>query len=343
MARLVWVGAFPSEDNEDVRSVVQAALESGFDEIVLGSRDDSLQQLGRFSPILLKDNSFLFDGQEVGRLATIRKGDDEPAVRALRGSTKHVVVRAENWKIIPMENLIAYFQGSGTRLLAEVRTAAEAKLFLETMEVGVDGVLLRSPEANEVRALRRFLESKGPSVGLVSAKVTAVRALGLGDRVCVDTCSLLKPGEGMLVGNASSALFLVHAETIESGYVAPRPFRVNAGAVHAYILLPDGATKYLSELRAGDEVLVVDSSGTARGAIVGRVKIERRPLVLVEAESDGRRHTTIAQNAETIRFVIPAGGARSVAELKEGDEVLLHLEEGGRHVGMKIQETIQEK
>ncbi len=344
MERLVWVGAFPSGDSQDdVRSVVQAALEAGFDEIVLGNQDDGLQRLGRFSPILLKDNAFLFDGQEVGRLATIRKGEDERAVRALRGATKHVVVRAEDWKIIPMENLIAHFQGSGTRLLAEVRTAAEAKLFLETMEVGVDGVLLRSPEAKEVRALRELLESKGPSVGLVSAKVTALRALGLGDRVCVDTCSLLKSGEGMLVGNASSALFLVHAETIESGYVAPRPFRVNAGPVHAYILLPDGATKYLSELQAGDEVLVVDPSGKARGAIVGRVKIERRPLFLVEAGHEGRRYTTIVQNAETIRFVTPAGGARSVVDLEEGDEVLLHLEEGGRHFGMKIHETIQEK
>ena len=51
----------------------------------------------------------------------------------------------------------------------------------------------------------------------------------------------------MLVGNSSSGLFLIHAETIESGYVAARPFRVNAGPVHAYVYLPEGATKYLSD------------------------------------------------------------------------------------------------
>jgi len=343
MDRLVWVGALPSEDIEDVRSIVASALEAGFDQIVLDHADDGLQRLGRFSPILLREGAFLFDGQEVGRLATIRRAEDERSVRALRGATKHVVVRAEDWKIIPLENLIAHFQGSGTRLLVEVHDASEAKLFFETMEVGVDGVLLTPRTAKEVRAVRELLEARAEAVPLVIGKVLAIRSLGLGDRVCVDTCSLLRDGEGMLVGNASSGLFLIHAETVEAGYVAPRPFRVNAGPVHAYVLLPDGKTKYLSELRAGDEVLAVDARGESRAVIVGRVKIERRPLLLVEADAAGKRLSTIVQNAETIRFVAPGGGAVSVSDLRPGDEVLLHLEEGGRHFGMRIQETIAER
>lgn len=343
MDRLVWVGALPSEDNADVRSIVAAALEVGFDEIVVERPDDRLQKLGRFAPITLKDGTFLFDNEEVGRLATIREPKDERAVRALRGATKHVVVRCEDWKIIPLENLIAHFQGSGTRLLVEVRDAAEAKLVFETMEVGVDGILLTPSSATEVRAVRQLLEAHERVVPLVPAKVTAIRPLGLGDRVCIDTCSVLRLGEGMLIGNSSSGLFLLHSETVETGYVAARPFRVNAGPVHAYVYLPDGKTKYLSELRAGDEVLSVDSEGRARPVIVGRIKMERRPLLLVEAEAGGRRATAIVQNAETIRFVTPGGGARSVSELKLGDEVLLRTEEGGRHFGMRIQETIAER
>ena len=241
------------------------------------------------------------------------------------------------------ENLIAAFQGSGTRLLVQVRDAAQAKLCFETMEVGVDGILLVPRDPKEVRAVRELLESRADSVPLVSGTVTAVRTLGLGDRVCVDTCSLLRDGEGILVGNAASGLFLIHAETLESGYVAPRPFRVNAGPVHAYVLLPDGKTRYLSELRAGDEVLAVDAEGHARGVVVGRVKIERRPLLLVEAEADGQTISTIVQNAETIRFVTPEGGAASVSTLHAGDQVLLHREEGGRHFGMRIRETITER
>ena len=343
MNRLVWVGVPPRKEKGDVRSLVSAALEAGFDQIVLPAPDGSLQRLGRFSPILLKGDAFLFDGTEIGRLAAIRSPKDEAAVRALRGTTKHVVVRTEDWKIIPLENLIAHFQGSGSRLLVEVRDAAEAKLFFETMEVGVDGIFLTHASPREIWALRGILESLRQDLPLVRAKVTSIRPLGLGDRVCVDTCSLLRDGEGMLVGNSSSGLFLVHAETVESGYVDARPFRVNAGPVHAYIYLPDGKTKYLSELRAGDEVLVVDAKGRARSVIVGRLKVERRPLLLVEAEANGRPVTTIVQNAETIRFVTPDGGATSVSELKDGDEVLIRLEEGGRHFGMRIQETIAER
>lgn len=54
--------------------------------------------------------------------------------------------------------------------------------------------------------------------------------------------------------------------------------------MHAYVAVPGGKTCYLSELRAGKEVTVVDQSGLWRTAIVGRVKIESRPLVLVEAK-----------------------------------------------------------
>jgi 3-dehydroquinate synthase II len=343
MDRPVWVGAFPRKNNGVVRSLVSAALEAGFDQIVLMEPDPSLQRLGRFSPILLTGESFSFDEEVIGRLATIRSARDEATVRALRGTTKHVVVRTEDWKVIPIENLIAHFQGSGTRLFVEVHHAAEAKLFLEAMEVGVDGIFLTPSSSAEIRAVRALLESLRTNVALVRGTVAAIRPLGLGDRVCIDTCSILRTGEGMLVGNSSSGLFLIHAETIESGYVAARPFRVNAGPVHAYVYLPDGATKYLSELRSGDEVLAVDADGRARSVIVGRLKIERRPLLLVEAETAGRRVTTIVQNAETIRFVTPDGNATSVGDMKIGDEVLLRTEEGGRHFGMRIQETIAER
>ena len=147
----------------------------------------------------------------------------------------------------------------------------------------------------------------------------------------------------MLVGNSSSALFLVHSESISNPYVAPRPFRVNAGAVHAYTRVPGGTTRYLSELCAGDPVLVVDHMGVTQTAAVGRLKIEKRPLMLIRAAVRDKEITTIVQNAETIRLTDPQGCARSVVELGSGDKVLVALEDSGRHFGMKIDETIMEK
>ena len=49
--------------------------------------------------------------------------------------------------------------------------------------------------------------------------------------------------------------------------------------VHAYLAAPGGKTSYLSELKSGAEVLVVDPQGRQRTAIVGRIKVEQRPLV----------------------------------------------------------------
>ena len=49
------------------------------------------------------------------------------------------------------------------------------------------------------------------------------------------------------------------------------------------------------------------------------------------------------QNAETIRLVRPDGSPVSVVELKPGDEVLCHVDQAGRHFGMRIAEAIQEQ
>ncbi len=146
-----------------------------------------------------------------------------------------------------------------------------------------------------------------------------------------------------MVGSQANGLFLVHAETLSSEFVESRPFRVNAGAVHAYVRLPKEKTKYLSELGAGDEVLIVNANGKARVGVIGRVKIERRPLLLVEAEREGETYKTLLQNAETINLVGKDSKPISVAKLKPGDEVLLYVERAGRHFGTKVDEMLVER
>jgi 3-dehydroquinate synthase II len=77
---------------------------------------------------------------------------------------------------------------------------------------------------------------------------------------------------------------------------------------------------------------------------VGRTKIERRPLLLVEATTEGgAKASLILQNAETIRLVAPDGSAISVVNLAPGNTILGCALEGGRHFGMAVKETIREK
>jgi 3-dehydroquinate synthase class II len=49
--------------------------------------------------------------------------------------------------------------------------------------------------------------------------------------------------------------------------------------VHAYLQAPGGRTSYLSELSSGSSVLVADAAGATRTEVVGRIKLEARPLV----------------------------------------------------------------
>jgi 3-dehydroquinate synthase II len=87
----------------------------------------------------------------------------------------------------------------------------------------------------------------------------------------------------------------------------------------------------------------VRRDGSARRVVVGRVKIERRPMLLVEAQTaDGRRVAALLQNAETIRLATPEG-TTSVVDLQVGDAVLARLDAGGRHFGMSVDETIVER
>jgi 3-dehydroquinate synthase II len=154
----------------------------------------------------------------------------------------------------------------------------------------------------------------------------------------------MQPGEGLLVGSQSAGLFLVEAEVNENPYVASRPFRVNAGSCSMYTLGNLQTTRYLQEFKAGDEVILVNREGKTRKANVGRIKIEIRPLILVEAEVDGKTIKTILQNAETIRVVTPKA-SKPVTDLKPGDEVMVHLAaRGGRHFGISVpDETVIEK
>ena len=281
--------------------------------------------------------------RKMGAYIEIREKKYERFAVALADICDYLIVVGVDWKVIPLENLIAELQDSEVKIIAGVKNAEEAKTALETLEQGSEGVLL---DTDDIATIKRTADATIGSgvepISLKVAKITKVTPVGMGDRVCVDTCSLLTKGEGMLVGSQSNGLFLVHAESEESPYVAARPFRVNAGAVHAYVLTGN-KTRYLSELSSGEEVMVVNEQGRPRKTVVGRVKIERRPLMLVEAEVNGNNLKTILQNAETIKLVKKDGNPISITELKEGDEVLVHYEDAARHFGIRIDETIVEK
>jgi 3-dehydroquinate synthase II len=374
MRKSVWIKADEGLwDEKKLR--IESGLESGADGILIDEDDiESVRELGKiklatFSKETESGADILFvgkngEGDGTKSLPELDKSTDLDLLSKLpspKGAyvkimgkeyerfavelaklCDYIIVVGTDWKIIPLENIIAELSDVNVEIIAGVKNAEEAKIALETLEFGADGVLLDTDDLSEIKKTIDVATRVTQPVPLMPARIKKVKPIGMGDRVCVDTCSLLSKGEGMLVGSQSKCLFLVHSESEESPYVAARPFRVNAGAVHAYILVGE-KTRYLSELSSGDDVLIVDKGGNQRKEVVGRVKIEKRPLILVEAETKEDIIKTILQNAETIKLVSKDGDPISVTKLGEGDEVLVYCEDTARHFGIAIDETIIEK
>ncbi|MFQ6096795.1 MAG: 3-dehydroquinate synthase II [Armatimonadota bacterium] len=327
----VWVKVIPWR-----KDLVTAALESGADAVLVEEgRTADVKALGLIQTVA-PDGDFVL-GRDVVEAEIAGREDEMRAVELARAKT--VIVRTLDWTVIPLENLVA----QAGCLVAQVSNAEEARVAVGVLERGVDGVLLVSDDPAEIRHTVEAVKTESERIDLQVATIVEVRPLGMGDRVCVDTCSNMGIGEGMMVGNSSAGLFLVHAESVENPYVEPRPFRVNAGAVHAYVRVPGGKTRYLSELRAGDEALIVGADGNTRVTNVGRAKVERRPLALVAAECAGETLSVVLQNAETIRLTSPDGEPVSIVALQPGTEVLVAIEKAGRHFGLAVQETVQER
>ena len=328
----LWVNVVPYE-----KGLAISALESGAEAVVLpDGKSETVRQFGKIKTV--EKDGDIKPGVDVEFIDIADKeGEDKAAAVPLE---KIIVLRMLDWTIIPIENLLAR---RGKNIMVQVENSEQAKLMVEILEKGVDGVVLNTNDINEIKKCAEIIHGVSEKIALVTATITGIKQLGMGDRACLDTCTQMTLGEGILVGNTAVGFFLVHSESIDNPYVASRPFRVNAGAVHAYTLAPGGKTKYLADLKAGDEVLVVDFQGKSQTAYLGRNKIEKRPVMLIEADAEGQPISLVLQNAETIRLVSPDGKAVSVTTLKPGDKVLGHIEKAGRHFGMQVDETLIER
>lgn len=275
------------------------------------------------SRLLSNKDGKIFDKLDrvVGATLTLETAADQNRALSLVGSVEWIALRCTGtWKMIPVENLIAACDGTATKLAVYVDSADNLPGVLFSLELGPHAVIL--PPTPEIWIAFSALQSErsrecksNPEVispRLEAATVMSVVSGGVGDRVCIDLIQLLRLGEGLLIGSSSKILALVHGETFEGEYVPSRPFRVNAGPVHSYVLMADGSTKYLSEVAAGDSVMVIDASkhitatntgrlegegegeGEGNGSVlylgspmisravtVGRCKIETRPMLMV--------------------------------------------------------------
>jgi len=340
-----WLEPIQGLTEDKIRKLVEA---SNPDAILLSQVDISVKtKIASSQPgadiLVTKNPNQAASAKAAGAITalefTVRdKIDHQRVIKSLDSQPDYLLITCPDWKIIPLENLVAETHGR-VKVLARTSSFEESRTAMQILELGVDGIALTSNNTQEIVKTRELVREQQATIRLSTATITRVKPIGTGARVCVDTCEIIRPHEGLLTGCSSQALFLVEAEVNETAHVNPRPFRVNAGPVSLYVLGPENKTVYLSELSAGDSVLLVDENGRTRPTEVARVKIERRPMILIEADIAGRTVKTILQNAETVRLMM-TGESRPVSELKSGDKVLVQLEEGGRHFGTRVHDEM---
>lgn len=322
------------------KAVVMDAIELGFTGILVAPEHvPRVRELAVIKVIAEDPAADLVLGSDIFELHLDQANAKETLKAYAR--TQPVILYSDDWRVIPMEALVS----REAIVIQHVRSHQEAKLSFETLERGANGILLETDSLEEVRRVGQLIMScSTEDILLDVAQVTSVAQVGVGARVAVDFCSVLEPGRGLLVGNSSTFLFLVQNENLDNPYCDKRPFRVNAGGVHSYVLMPSDETKYLAELETGYTALTVNPQGEARPALVGRCKVEYRSMLLVGASVGGRSGSILVQNAETVRLTRPDGGTLSVTQIRQGAEILVAMDDlsFGRHFGRRIKETIEE-
>ena len=352
----VWLDARPLGPAHGAAAMLDAS-DGLFDRaIVVDAADDERFLAADASEPVAR----LFSDGAIAGGSTLVDGDaSQAAAIALVGSVAwcHVDATAGQPCIVA-ENLLAKADGTGTRIACTARTAADCPGLAFALNRGVDALVLDSDASDAVReaaliakaqraenaddgedaAAAARNEPAGP-VALERWTVSGVSDGGVADRVAVDFTTLLSPDEGLLVGSSAKALALVLGETATGGFVPPRPFRVNAGPVHSYVLAAGGKTTYLSEVSAGDKLVVATTDGATREATVGRAKVEPRPCVQVDLQQGG---SVFLQQAETVRLAGVAGPL-PVTRAQVGDVVLVRPDDKGTHVGQRISVPVDER
>lgn len=362
--RYSWIDL---RDAKDVQPIVEEALHTGISALVSDDPSDfqgvpnSIERVLMFETTIpdgldLNDVDVLVAPRDQDHPDTVdlpvRRGtyvdvaNAEDLDRACQSAQQDdlTVIRFRDPTKIPLEIVLAAGASGDGSIITMAADLEEAEIIYGVLEHGSDGVLLPALTVGQATALSH-LGAAGPgSLDLVELTVTETKHVGMGERVCVDTCSYFGKDEGILVGSTSKGMMLCVSETHPLPYMPTRPFRVNAGGLHSYTLGEGGRTRYLSELRSGDRVTAVTADGQTRLVTVGRVKIESRPLISVDAHGpNGEPVNLILQHDWHVRVLGPGAEVLNSTELRPGHRILGHLPTQDRHVGYPIDEFCREQ
>jgi 3-dehydroquinate synthase II len=83
--------------------------------------------------------------------------DLEEIVIASATGADLVIIETTDWKIIPLENIIARLHNSATKIYTTANSVEEVTTMFTVLELGTDGVIFTTDDENQVDELEQYL------------------------------------------------------------------------------------------------------------------------------------------------------------------------------------------
>ena len=171
----------------DAASVRHGTLEPHpADRILLAAGDAIPEWID--SPLFACEDGRILDAStnSVGVHIDIDDSEGQDAAKSMVGMVPWVVLTTGDWQMIPLENLVAASQGTGTRLVARIDSSQAIRGAAFALETGVDALLLPAnhpeiwAEAQIIAAERLAMRSEGEEIveedsGIITAEITAIQ------------------------------------------------------------------------------------------------------------------------------------------------------------------------
>lgn len=152
----LWVEA---EDGK--KESLQSLITQYSDVLVEGDKATFLasKQTLRVVPASVANLEKINTRKAILRICIQDKETENLIVKAAELGASYLIISCANWRVIPLENLIARIKGK-SKLIAEVTNAEEAKVAIDTLELGTDGILLKTSDKEELKKNHRYRQAR---------------------------------------------------------------------------------------------------------------------------------------------------------------------------------------
>jgi len=100
-------------------------------------------------------------GKKIGRKFKVNSNRDIDKILSYsKKGLDFVIVQVKDWKIIPLENIIAKLHKIHTKIFALAKNPSEVRKMFSILDVGVDGVIFSTKSINEVKEAMVYLGSR---------------------------------------------------------------------------------------------------------------------------------------------------------------------------------------